>query len=371
MTRPLKIFNLDLHISVIADLKAVLGELGHEVTSWSISGHNWVFGRQPSRVDVVNAQNWRGLNRAMCDAFHARYKDEFKDYDAFLITYPPSFALLFEKFGKPIIIQAPIRYEVPFMHRPADWNAFNDFLRRGIDTGRVFAIGNSKYECAYGEYFVERPWLHIPNLCEYTGVRYQPSRPEFLYYSRFVEYPALLGGAPIPNLVHKERALPPGYPWSDLVSFRGIVGIPYNISTMSIFEYYAQGMPMWFPTEEFMTHLRGTAPHRVLCETTWNQTFGMPPGSSIKPGGGGNDPNAFTNRDQFVRWLPLADFYDRDWMPHLQYFASFPQLRDRLAAITTDELRATSAHMLEHGKERRRRVLDLWGGVMAKAAAAV
>jgi hypothetical protein len=320
-------------------------------------------------VDVVTAQNWRGLNRAMCDAFHARYKDELAGYDAFLVTYPPSFSLLFEKFGKPIVIQAPIRYEVPFTQRPADWNAYNDFLRRWIDGARLFAIGNSKYECAFAEYFVERPWLHIPNLCEYTGVRYAPARPEFLYYSRFAEYTAMLDGRPIPQLVPKERALPPGYQWADLVKFRGIVGIPYNISTMSIFEYYAQGMPLWFPTEELMTHLRGVAPHRVLGETTWNQTLGLPPGSSIKPGP--DDPNNYISRDQFVRWLPRADFYDRQWMPHLQYFASFPELRDRLAAVTADELAALSARMLEFGKERRRRVLELWRGVLTRVAAAV
>jgi hypothetical protein len=304
----------------------------------------------------------------MCDAFHARYKDEFKDYDAFLVTYPPAFALLFERFGKPIIIQAPIRYEVPFGHRPTEWRWFNDFLRRGIDGGWLFALGNSRYECAFAEYFVERPWLHVPNLCEYTGVRYQPSRPEFLYYSRFVECPALLWGQPIPNLVHKERALPMGYKWADLVTFRGVVGIPYNVSTMSIFEYYAQGMPMWFPTEAFMTQLRSAAPHRVLCETTWNQTFRLPPGSAIKPGP--DDPCNYADMGLFTRWLGLADFYDREWMPHLQYFSRFQELRDRLATVKTEELLEVSAKMQEFHKERKRRVLALWRGVMERVAAA-
>jgi hypothetical protein len=366
--RPLRLFNLDLHISVIADCKGILESLGHSVTSWSLSGHNWVFARQPSRVDVVSPQNWRALNRAMCDAFHARYRDELAGYDAFVVTYPPAFSLLFEKFGKPIIVQAPIRYEVPFGHRPDDWRWFNDFLRRGIDGGWLFALGNSRYECAYAEYFVERPWQHVPNLCEYTGATYAPVRPEFLYYSRFIEYPALLHGRPIPGLVHKERALPMGYKWSDLVRFRGVVGIPYNISTMSIFEYYAQGMPMWFPTEALMVQLRAAAPQRVLCETTWNQTFGLPPGSPIKPGP--NDPNNYADMATFTRWLPLADFYDREWMAHLQYFSSFPELRDRLGAVSDEELLAISARMRQFQQERRRRVVALWRGIMDRVAAA-
>ena len=50
----MKLFNLDCHISVIADLKKIFEDLNHQVTSWSVSGHNWVFDREPSKVDVVN-----------------------------------------------------------------------------------------------------------------------------------------------------------------------------------------------------------------------------------------------------------------------------------------------------------------------------
>jgi hypothetical protein len=367
--RPLRIFNLDLHISVIADARAMLEELGHSVTSWNLSGHTWVFGQQPAKVDVVSAENWKRIGRQTCGDFHARYKDELAGFDAFLVTYPPAFALLFEKFGKPIIIQAPIRYEVPFGHRPADWRAFNDFLRRGIDEGRIVAIGNSRYECAYAEYFLERPWQHIPNLCAYTGVTYAPSRPEFLYYSRYADYRARLGGQAIPNLVTKERALGAKHTWADLVRCRGIVAIPYNVSTMSIFEHYAQGMPMWFPDQGLMTQLRMGAPGQVLAEMSWNQTFRLPPGSTIKPGP--NDPNNYTDLGVFIRWLPLADFYDRSWMPHLQYFTSFQELRDRLATVRNDELSAISARMLAFGKERKAKILDLWRGVAARVGDAL
>jgi azurin len=47
-------FNLDCHISVIADIKQIFENLGHSVTSWSVSGHNWVFGRTPDVVEVIN-----------------------------------------------------------------------------------------------------------------------------------------------------------------------------------------------------------------------------------------------------------------------------------------------------------------------------
>ena len=40
----MKFFNIDLHISVIADIKKIFTDLGHEVDDWSLSGHAWAFG---------------------------------------------------------------------------------------------------------------------------------------------------------------------------------------------------------------------------------------------------------------------------------------------------------------------------------------
>jgi len=35
----MKFFNVDCHVSVIADLKDIFQNLGHEVTSWSLSAY--------------------------------------------------------------------------------------------------------------------------------------------------------------------------------------------------------------------------------------------------------------------------------------------------------------------------------------------
>ena len=116
----MRLFNLDLHISVIEDVKTILTDLGHTVDSKSLSGHTWVFGREPDHIDVVSQENWRTLNQEMCDAFHKRYAEELSSYDGFLVTYPPAFSLLFEKFEKPIFVVAATRYEAPFSN---DWKS--------------------------------------------------------------------------------------------------------------------------------------------------------------------------------------------------------------------------------------------------------
>lgn len=129
----MRLFNLDCHISVIADLSKIFSELGHEVVSWSISGHNFVFNRDSKSVDIINQDTWRQLDEKMCDDFYERYKDELSDYDGFICTYPLTFSMLYRKFKKPIILHIPIRYEVPFHNNKDMWNKFNDYLRDGID----------------------------------------------------------------------------------------------------------------------------------------------------------------------------------------------------------------------------------------------
>jgi hypothetical protein len=65
-------FNIDLHISVIADLRYIFESMGHTVTDWSISGHAWVFGREVANIEVVTQSTWHQIDRAMCDAFYSR-----------------------------------------------------------------------------------------------------------------------------------------------------------------------------------------------------------------------------------------------------------------------------------------------------------
>ena len=85
----MKFFNLDLHISVIADIKHIFKELGHEVDNWSISGHSWVMGKKQADVKYVNQNTWRGINKNLANQFYEHYKDELSKYDGFIVTRNP------------------------------------------------------------------------------------------------------------------------------------------------------------------------------------------------------------------------------------------------------------------------------------------
>lgn len=365
-------FNVDLHVAVIADIRGILEGLGHQVTSWGISAHEWVFGRKAARVDVLNQATWRGLDRRMCDAFYARYARELDRYDAFIVTHTPSLAMLYERWGKPIIVVASTRYECPFTRDRARWEDLNAFLRHRIDDGLVVPLANNRYDAAYAEYFTGRKWPVIPSLCEYTGARYTGSKAQYLYASPFK------GASLPPGVIDRDRLFAPsllsralwrlpgvlrrGPSWQDLADFRGIVSVPYNASVMSLFEQYTANVPHFMPSRRYLgtlhrQHLR----EGVLSQLSYNQVEGLPPGSAIPVDG--MDPNDYTNTDVMMEWMKLADFFDPEQMPHIVQFESFDHLRELLAST---DLEAVSHRMRLHNKSRRDAIVASWRETLAR-----
>jgi hypothetical protein len=59
--------------------------------------------------------NWCGFQeRKLWNEFYDTYAKELEQYDGFICCYPPIFAMLYQRFNKPIIIDIPIRYEYPW-----------------------------------------------------------------------------------------------------------------------------------------------------------------------------------------------------------------------------------------------------------------
>jgi len=347
----MKFFNLDLHISVIADVKEIIENIGdHQVDSWSISGHAHVMGKETTQVEIVNQHNWQDFNLNTPDLFFERYETELSDYDAFIVTHTPVFSMLYERFKKPIITIASTRFEAPFSDDERHWNALNNYLSRQIDLKRIIPIANNKYDQKYTKIFTDRTWHHIPSLCEYTKAKYTGKIDKFLYSSKFKPQVELH------KTVDKDSEFRNGYTWQQIADYKGIIHIPYNVSTMSIFEQYTANIPLFFPTWEFMALLCGkynTA--GVMSETSWSQIRGLPPRSQTFAGL--DDPNQFNNIPKMMEWYRLSDFYDEENMTHIQYFNSFKHLDEMLKSV---DLKEISEKMKEHNKHRKEKVYNLW-----------
>lgn len=161
-------FNIDQHISVVADLKNVWGELGHTITDVCMSGHAAIMGRRRQEVPMLSGDAWCGLDeRHDWDKFYDLYSPQLEQFDAFLACYPPIFAMLYQRFGKPVVIDIPIRYEYG-TSTAERWQRWNDWLLKGVSDGMVHLVADSLYDKLYTEAFLGvRCVQHIPSMCAY------------------------------------------------------------------------------------------------------------------------------------------------------------------------------------------------------------
>lgn len=248
----MRFFNLDLHQSVIEDVRYIFQRIYPEVsiTNWSISDHNWVFGKKEREVQHINQETWTEINEPMIRLFQETYDTELRLYDGFIVTHTPVFAMLYEKYGKPIIIVNSCRYDQPFCWTKDIYmlGRFHECLRRLRDTNLLYIVSNN---LADKHYLLRRAGIesiHIPSLCLYVNASYEPKKGQFVIYSgnRSHIFPSH------PLLVQKPG---PGYTWKQLYEFRGLVHTPYDMSTMSIFEQYWAGVPLFFPTRHLYKQL--------------------------------------------------------------------------------------------------------------------
>jgi hypothetical protein len=354
----MKFFNIDLHISIIADMKKIFNDIGHEVFDLSLSEHTWVFNRVKDSVPMLDNSRWMSLSPEQFseEFYEYRENEHLKDADAFIVTYPPTFSLLYKKYKKPIIINNPIRYEWPFSFRTKDWNYFNDYLRDGVDNGFIYLVANNLYDKYYMEHFIEREVEHIPSICDYYKTYYTENDNSFLYYSRdkVTEFTN-------PKISYKDD-LYSKHTHFDLVKHRGIIHLPYQISYMSIFEQYTSNIPLFIPTKELLFDIYKTKKYNVLKEVSWNGYFNQVSKSFINYKGK-HDPNNYLDLESVEFWIQYADFYDSDWMPHIIYFSSLEELNTLVDTVDVNDI---SNKMKSFNKLRTQKIYDMWSSLINK-----
>ena len=354
----MKFFNIDLHISIIADMKKIFSDIGHEVYDKSLSEHTWVFNRQKDSIPMLDNGRWMHLSpQQFSDEFYNSYKSQFDDkIDAFIVTYPPVFSLLYKHFNKPIIINNPIRYEWPFSFRKKDWEYFNVFLKEGVDNNKIILVANNLHDKKYMEDFIGREVEHIPSICDYYNARYESNNNDFIYYSR-----NKISEITNSKIKYKDDLFK-SHKHEDLIKFKGIIHIPYQISYMSIFEQYTSNIPLFIPTKEFLMKIYKENKYSVLKEVSWNNYCGERSESFVDYKGK-YDPNDYNNFEAVNDWLQYADFYDQEWMPYITYFSSFEELNKIVDEVDTDII---SNNMKVFNEKRKVLIYDKWNNLINK-----
>lgn len=348
--------SIDCHIATSADIRYIFNQLGHQVTEYSLSGHASVVGRPMANIPMLNHNNWCStINNQLFDKFYMQYKDLFNKYDGFIIGYPPVFSWLYKYFDKPIIMQIPIRYELGVEHTASLWEQFNEYLRTGIDEGKIHISANSVYDKKYTEGFIQRPINYIPSLCQYTGMSYNPSHDLFLYYSSQDMHD--IGG----RMAKKHQVLRPGHSFQTVADFKGCIHYPYNISTMSIFEQYMANQPLFFPSQKYMMEL--WKENKVLSQISWRQQQPSLPANSLIANNHTLDPNNYKDELTVRDWLNYADFYENEMPDRMKEIMWFDD-EEEIFSLSQQQLLDISEQMKISNKERIKIVYEKWSKVL-------
>ena len=337
----MKYFNLDMHISIAHDVKTLLPHLGHQVDSVCMSGHTWVNGERQGTTEIVSPGNYANIDQEMCDRFYSRYRFDLDEYDGFIHSYPPAFAMLFEKWNKPIYTIACTRYEFPCGSgnngsvERLRW--LNDGLIQGYKSGQIKLIANNLYDKHYAENFCGGEWTFIPSICCYLeDLTCHGDMKSILIWDRNRD--GLRREIRHPR-VHQRFSISEVYDRRSLVQHSGIVHIPYNVSIMSAFEHYAMGIPMFVPSPSLL--MKWVAEGRdVLNEVSFPHNL---------------------NRGMQLEWIKLADWYDTNNMPFVCQFNSFPELYDLL---DSQDRPVVTKLMKDFYLEKKQRVLATWREVL-------
>jgi hypothetical protein len=206
--------------------------------------------------------------------------------------------MIFEKYNKPIILINSCRYDIPFCwsNKLDVLQKYKECLYRLKDKNLLIAVSNNKADQLYTSTGCGINTHYIPSLCEYTGMKYNPIKNSFLCYSGNVDHP----------LISKKSELGHNYKWEELCKFKGIIHFPYEISTMSMFEQFTAGIPLFFPSKQFM--LSNISVQSV--SVYW----------------GNNLPENLKSFSDKSLWVENADFYGVFQSPNVYIFDSIPHL---------------------------------------------
>lgn len=340
----MKFFNIDLHISVIKDIKTIFENLGHTVDNYSLSSHNWIMGFKEFKSKTLNKNNWIKINDEMCAAFYSEFKDELEKYDGFIVTHTPVFAKLYEKFNKPIIVVASTRYEFPYSFDKEKWESLNYYLKTNKN---IILISNNLFDKNYCELFLNKEVPLIESLCEYTNAAYTGKNDSFVIFTK-KEIKKYLYAK---NLINKETL--GNYSWQDLCNQKAIIHIPYNISTMSFFEQYYANVPLFVPSQKLLMELYETE-ISPLSEISYMRIHNFGSKSLFNLD---KDPNNWKNKEIISEWIKHSDFYN---FKNVQYFDNLFDIN----LLEDFDFFKISEKMREENNLRKIKIYDCWKEVI-------
>ena len=366
--------SVDYHIATAQDVGHTLRELGQTFVEKSLSG---ACGR---RHTCASPHELPSLSRdhafTLCPRPHATRRAAFEalrqsplitQADGVVCSHPAALCELWLPFNKSILLIVTANLELA-RENAERWKAWLQTVVALARSDRAVVAANNRYDQAYVEHFTGIRPLYLPTLANYITARYRPipSKPVLLARSHHAIGRKLL--VDLKSAAHRQS--PPlrvasveeyypgnagggGYEYSQLASHPAIVVVPYTKSTMTFFELYRIGIPIFVPSIRLLN--RWELQRHVMSERVYWRHAPSPLRMPSSP-----NPNSLTDQAALEHWLKLSDPYV---YPHVQFFDS---AEDLAAKLTTTNLQAVSARMRRHSAEMQPVMRAKWKAVIRK-----
>lgn len=323
-SKKIRIFNLDLHTSLIADLKSGFDLYDVTFVSWCVSGNNRnfrKFRKVPDPVTHIYGRNWLDIRLQDLEKFRRRHQRYLETFDLFIVCFPPAFVEIFLDFGKPILVLVGTRYEAPYTNDPESWGRLNLKLQAGVESGQVKLVANNIADVDYIKHFTGLQSKYLPSLCEYTKMLWNPQTGSKVILSKSGLLVSQIEGATFNEWRDIKGVLGKNYSWREMSKVTEVLFIPYNVSTMTLFELATAGIPVTVPSKKFLMELSQKF-QGVLSELSFYQILKLDSGKL-----GLDNPNRINSLSHVEWWLDRADFYNLDLMPNVRFIDSMEELQ--------------------------------------------
>jgi len=282
----------------------LLRALGHDVDRASLSNHSWVFGEEKANIAPLKGTDLSNFYLNIGEKFVEHIEKELNCYDFFITGHTPCLSLLFSSTKKPVIVLVSTRYEHPFTGNSESWKKFNDYLQEKYSAGQFHFVSNNYYDAEYFFHYTGIQPTVIQSLCHYTKDMWNPKIGKWVLDSRV-------------NICDPRLVVLKGTKYSSesFYQHEGVLCIPYQVSTMSMFEHSAAGMPVRYPSIDEILELRRRFPNNVLPELSWrtvSQNYSNAEYKKIKTFGSLPSPNDLAE-ESLREWLKFSDCYT-PWM---------------------------------------------------------
>jgi hypothetical protein len=312
-----QLFALDLHTSVTRDISSSLEKSGFQLRRWSICSSSYLYREPNLKLKFINSKNWKELNPLVIKSFKEHYKYFLKQVDSFVVSYSFSLLRIFEGYEKPILAINATRYESPYTLDKTEFNNLNKLISDLDKSKLLTVVSNNLGDKDYLEYFTGVKSQYLPSLCNYIP-QMRGTNGKWVVISRNIDLAKHV--ASFGQNMHSQYDLyPNGFSHTEFANNKGVVYIPYNISTMRLFELATAGFPIRIPTDRLLMewiHLQG-----VLDELSWVQVL-----RSSCPTWLRDTPADPEWRNFYEWWLLRADWHNSKYFPNVKFFDHLDEL---------------------------------------------